>query len=374
MATSAGMSSLATAEQKRSPSAAGSDSRSAGRVVWFSLVRSGDAAVVLSDKVHLAALGDVADFRAEVKAKLANLLADVDSPLLRVFQSRAEYQDGPSTPMDEDAVIEDHHGCNKAHALLVEVPSAAVGTRRDSAASVFRRDSVASAFDSMTSEPLAPPPYVEPAELEQATSSCAVAQPSFCVSPRAALISPRTVIPALNTPAAAAAALLSPRDLRPSVEAASIMSPRSSAQPSYVFENKSTLAVGSLCDVRDTSGKWRQGEIIRVRNSPWSVLVHYPDWDCKWDEWISDSHLHRLASVHEFSAGALESAFEVGSKVFCRTPSGWCRGEVCKVEAPQVQVVYESDSAQRIPYRAWFHPKLREIFLIGSQKTPPRCS
>lgn len=51
--------------------------------------------------------------------------------------------------------------------------------------------------------------------------------------------------------------------------------------------------VGDVIDALDTQQKWYESTVRDVKDD--QILVHYNNWDSKWDEWIKKDNMTRLA-------------------------------------------------------------------------------
>lgn len=57
------------------------------------------------------------------------------------------------------------------------------------------------------------------------------------------------------------------------------------------------LRIGEIYDVLDSSGRWCEGEVIKIDRTGNRVFVTYIYWDSRFDEWVDDIP-HRIAPLH----------------------------------------------------------------------------
>lgn len=51
-------------------------------------------------------------------------------------------------------------------------------------------------------------------------------------------------------------------------------------------------------DVKDTNGKWIESQVMKIDRQTNKILIHYKGWPQKFDEWLSEHDMDRIALLH----------------------------------------------------------------------------
>ncbi|XXQ37928.1 Ubiquitin carboxyl-terminal hydrolase [Plasmodiophora brassicae] len=78
--------------------------------------------------------------------------------------------------------------------------------------------------------------------------------------------------------------------------------------------------VGDVIDALDTQQKWYESTVRDVKDD--QILVHYNNWDSKWDEWIKKDNMTRLAKKGTHTNGPYINTRRMGSNASWTSGAG----------------------------------------------------
>jgi len=134
--------------------------------------------------------------------------------------------------------------------------------------------------------------------------------------------------------------------------------------PFAALEEDVEFEKGNFLDCRDKYGMWLEAEVVKLRND--EVLIHYNNWDSKWDEWIPLKDKDKFAPFHRLSVHGKQTKYRMNAKVAIWGPNGlrkWFQGVITDIKHKQVKVTYDESSKNR-DCDYWYHYESPDICLI----------
>jgi len=122
------------------------------------------------------------------------------------------------------------------------------------------------------------------------------------------------------------------------------------------------LKVDFCCDIRDLTGIWCSGRIIKTKRS--RVKVTYDGWGSEYDEWVDiEKDFHRFGPMFKYSGQEKEEhLYRLDQAVIVYTPSPpparWRYARVRKIHHNQICVAYR---VSKQSYTYWFHHRSPEV-------------
>mmetsp|Transcript_13987 Transcript_13987/g.19412 ORF Transcript_13987/g.19412 Transcript_13987/m.19412 type:complete len:545 (-) Transcript_13987:156-1790(-) len=146
-------------------------------------------------------------------------------------------------------------------------------------------------------------------------------------------------------------------------------SPKYLPPPPFDFSEDVEMEKGNFLDCRDAYGMWLEAEIVQVRRQ--EVLIHYCQWDSKWDEWVPKEDRFRFAPFHKLSLHGTQAKFKKDDKVVvwgAHQKRKWQVGSVTDMKNQQVKVTYwarRERGGERQSNDYWYHVESPEIVLYN---------